>query len=65
MTMKSLLIATALVAMAGGGALAQSGNVNSSMPGATSGSKVPAPADQTQQKDKSPGSTDAGAKQEK
>jgi hypothetical protein len=71
MKMKTLILTTTLLAMATGGAFAQAGGATSGQGGAMSGQSGvsgtgPTPAQKAQtQKDKSPGSTDAGSKQEK
>jgi hypothetical protein len=65
MKMKTLLLATALIAMATGGAFAQAGGAMSGQSGATTSGTGPTPAQKTQQKDASPAKTDSGAKQEK
>jgi hypothetical protein len=70
MTMKSLILAAAVVTLATGGAFAQtssgtmsgSGQDQMSAPG---GKAQNNPARQTQEKDKSPAASDSGAKQEK
>jgi hypothetical protein len=70
MKLKTLALSAALLALATGGAFAQTGSSTGSQSG-QSGMSAPSgtgqtPAQKTQtQKDKSPASTDAGAKQEK
>jgi hypothetical protein len=70
MKMKTLILTATLLAMATGGAFAQAGDTTTGQGGAMSGQSGVSgtgstPAQKSQQKDKSPASTDAGAKQEK
>jgi hypothetical protein len=68
MKVKSLLLAAAVVTLATGGAFAQqsSGNpASKNEMSAPAGSAQNNPARQTQEKNESPASSDAGAKQEK
>jgi hypothetical protein len=64
MKMKTLLLATAVVALATGGAFAQSSGSQSGMSAPSGTGPTPAQKVQTQ-KDQSPASTNAGVKQEK
>jgi hypothetical protein len=66
MKIKTLLLATAVVAMATGGAFAQSSSGASGTGMSQPSGTGPTPAQKAQtQKDKSPGSTNSGAAQEK